>query len=127
MTFRLLVTGSRDWSDGIQIHHEFDCIKSKYGTDVVVAHGGATGADYFAASEASNQGWKVQLYRADWKKYGKAAGPIRNQQMLDEFKPDYVLAFPLRGSVGTVDMMQRVVKAGIPMRVVPPTDDELAL
>ena len=43
--------------------------------------------------------------RADWEKHGKAAGAIRNQQMLDDYHPDAVIAFP--GGRGTADMIKR--------------------
>ena len=49
--------------------------------------------------------------RLDWKKYGKKAGPLRNQQMLEEGKPDLVVAFP--GGNGTADMVRRAKKANI--------------
>lgn len=58
---------------------------------------------------------------ADWNRYGKAAGRIRNQQMLDEGKPDVVIAFvdkPLVESRGTNDMVSRAKKAGLPVYVV---------
>ncbi len=48
---------------------------------------------------------------ADWDKFGKGAGPIRNQQMIDEGKPDLVVAFP--GGTGTADMVKRAKKHGI--------------
>lgn len=47
-------------------------------------------------------------------KYGKSAGPIRNQTMLDDGKPDLVLAFP--GGRGTADMVAKAEKHGIPVR-----------
>lgn len=74
-------------------------------------HGGASGADIGAARWAESEGVKVVEYKANWKKHGKAAGPIRNQQMLDEGKPDYVFAFP--GGKGTADMVRRAEHAGI--------------
>lgn len=56
--------------------------------------------------------WCVfQEFPPDWDKYGNAAGPIRNQQMLDEGKPDLVVAFP--GGRGTADMVNKARKAGI--------------
>lgn len=48
---------------------------------------------------------------ADWSKYGKAAGPMRNQKMLDEYKPDLVVALP--GGRGTADMVSRARVAGV--------------
>lgn len=62
----------------------------------------------------------VEKYPADWEKYGKVAGPIRNQQMLDEGKPDVVYAFTddLSNSRGTADMCRRANKAGVPVYVI---------
>lgn len=62
---------------------------------------------------ATARGLQVQTYPADWKRLGRKAGPLRNQQMLDEFKPELVLAFP--GGRGTEDMMARAVRAGVPV------------
>lgn len=56
-------------------------------------------------------------FPADWVTLGKAAGPIRNQQMLDEAKPDWVVAFP--GGNGTADMVRRARKAGVKIVEVP--------
>lgn len=61
-----------------------------------------------------------ERYPADWEKHGKAAGPIRNQQMLTEGKPDIVVAFSdnLSNSKGTADMCRRAHKAGLPVYVI---------
>lgn len=77
-------------------------------------HGGARGADEGAADWGKSEpGVTVVAYPADWKKHGKAAGPIRNQRMIDEGKPDVVIAFP--GGRGTADMIRRAEAAGIPV------------
>lgn len=76
-----------------------------------IIHGGARGADEGAARWAASEHVKVLAYPADWKKHGKAAGPIRNQRMIDEAKPDIVVAFP--GGRGTADMIRRAEAAGI--------------
>lgn len=73
--------------------------------------GGARGADRSAAECARGLGIKVVTVPADWRTHGKAAGPIRNQRMIDDFKPDLVLAFP--GGRGTADMVSRARAAGI--------------
>ena len=57
------------------------------------------------------------VYEAQWDKYGKAAGAIRNQQMLDEGKPELVVAFP--GGRGTEDMVNRAKKAGLGICLIP--------
>ena len=51
------------------------------------------------------------VFPAEWDKYGVSAGPIRNQKMIDEGKPDLVFAFP--GGRGTTDMIRRAAVAGI--------------
>ena len=58
----------------------------------------------------------VSIYPADWDKHGKAAGPIRNKQMIDEGKPDLVIAFP--GGRGTAGAVRLAKFAGVTVRVV---------
>jgi len=53
----------------------------------------------------------IRSFPADWEKDGLAAGPMRNQRMLDEGKPDLVIAFP--GGRGTADMVQRAKAAHV--------------
>jgi hypothetical protein len=68
-----------------------------------------------AGKWAESQGVTVEAYPADWKKHGRAAGPIRNQRMLDE-NPDILVAFP--GGKGTADMVARARKASLTVIVV---------
>lgn len=75
-----------------------------------IIHGGAEGGDHGAALFCRRNGFPETMYPAQWKLYGDGAGPIRNQQMLDESKPDIVLAFP--GGDGTDDMVRRSKSAG---------------
>jgi predicted Rossmann-fold nucleotide-binding protein len=77
----------------------------------LIIHGGASGADSLADEWAASHSRVRRVFKADWKKYGKSAGPIRNQKMLDEAKPDVVVAFP--GGKGTADMVNRAKKIGI--------------
>lgn len=92
-----------------------DRISTEEGFDekqpITVISGGARGADFLARCYAKYCGWEYQEFLADWKKYKAAAGPIRNQWMLDEGKPDLVIAFP--GGKGTADMVSRARKAGV--------------
>jgi len=53
----------------------------------------------------------VVPYKADWHLHGKAAGPKRNQRMLDHGRPKRVIAFP--GGKGTADMVDRARVAGV--------------
>lgn len=84
----------------------------------VIMHGDAEGADKIGGSVAEKLGFKVVAVAADWHKFGKRAGPIRNQKMLNE-KPDLCLAFhvDIKNSRGTRDMVERCQQAGIPVEV----------
>jgi hypothetical protein len=112
---RLLVCGSRDWTDGEMIFRELSALP-----DVeVVIEGEAPGADSLARRAAEQLGIPVLPFPADWEKHGRAAGPLRNQLMLDGGKPDLVLAFSedLNSSRGTADTVARARRAGIPVRL----------
>jgi predicted Rossmann-fold nucleotide-binding protein len=77
----------------------------------VVIHGGARGADRAAGEWALKRGIPIQRFPADWDRYGKAAGHLRNTQMLVEGNPDLVIAFP--GGVGTADMVRQAGEHGV--------------
>ena len=113
---RLLICGSRDWTDGDLILRGLSALR---GVDVVM-EGEAPGADTLARRAAEHLGIPVLPFPADWEKYGHAAGPIRNQRMLDEGKPDLILAFVdgLDTSRGTADMVSRARLAGVEVRVI---------
>lgn len=103
---KVLVTGGRDYNDPACVYRYLTQLAPK-----VIVHGHATGADALADTWALHYAVEVRRYPADWKAHGRAAGPIRNQQMLDVEKPDVVLAFP--GGRGTADMVRRAKAAGI--------------
>jgi hypothetical protein len=86
----------------------------------VVIEGEARGADQLCRKEAVLRGIEVLRFPAQWERYGRGAGPIRNQQMLDEGQPDMVVAFhpDLARSKGTADMVKRAEAAGIPCEVI---------
>lgn len=119
---RWLVCGGRDHADPQALFAALGEIARQYGKhpDWVIA-GGAKGADTAAHDWATVFGIPCRVFRADWAKYGKGAGPIRNQQMLDEGKPDLVIAFPtgrLAESKGTKSMVTKAVIARVPVVVV---------
>lgn len=110
---RILVTGGRDYDNLIAVAKAFDDTPDR----CVVIQGGAKGADALAREVAAHHDFAVETYEADWGAHGRAAGPIRNQRMLDEGKPDVVFAFP--GGRGTADMVRRAQRAGIAVRFFP--------
>lgn len=76
-----------------------------------LAHGNARGADALAKEWAHRVGVPEKSYPAAWVSHGKAAGPLRNQWMLEDFAPHAVVSFP--GGVGTRDMCRRAKAAGV--------------
>lgn len=120
MSFRILVTGSRGWTDDQAIVDAMLDLKNWHPfvwEDVVIVHGACpTGADYLVNLWANNVGIKTEKHPADWKKYGRAAGPKRNQQMVD-LGADVVLAFRNPGSRGTQDCINRAIKAGLNVKI----------
>jgi YspA, cpYpsA-related SLOG family len=107
---RLLICGSRDWTDEAPIRKALERAKPH-----VVLHGGASGADTLAGRLATEMDLAVLVFRADWS-VGRAAGVIRNQRMLDVGRPDWVIAFAddLMTSRGTRDMVERAVEFEVP-------------
>lgn len=85
-------------------------LRGLIGPDMVVVEGGAKGADKLANLWAKHAGLRYETFPADWKAHGKAAGPIRNQQML-EAGVDLCVHFP--GGRGTADMVRRCNEAGV--------------
>lgn len=77
----------------------------------IVIHGDADGADRLSGRWAESRGIPVRAFPADWDTYRRAAGPIRNKQMLDEGVPNLVVAFP--GGRGTANMVFQSRNAGV--------------
>lgn len=86
---------------------------------VSVIHGGAMGADYYAGKACQELKLPCEVFKADWVKYGKAAGPIRNKQMLDKLMTSgsnkIVLAFHdnINNSKGTKNTITQAKNLGI--------------
>lgn len=81
-----------------------------------IIEGGASGADRHARQWAAEHDVPWDEYVADWIKYGKGAGPIRNAQMIAGGKPDHVVAFiATPPTPGTANMVRQAKKAGLPV------------
>lgn len=108
---RVLVCGGRAFNDPLTIGSWLGGIHKNNGPITLLIEGGASGADFLARKFAKFQGIPVKTFSADWGRHGKSAGPRRNKQMLDEGKPDLVVAFP--GGNGTANMVEQARAAGI--------------
>lgn len=103
MARRILVTGSRHWTDRQAIR---EALASVWHPEAVLVHGAAPGADTLAAACWSHWGGRVEAWPARWRTEGRAAGPLRNRRMVAA-GADLCLAFPLPGSTGTRPLAQR--------------------
>jgi hypothetical protein len=112
----VLCCGDRDWTDSAAIAAEF----ARRPEITTVVHGACRGADLLCADAAVAARCVVISEPADWTRYGRAAGPIRNQRMLDLYPIDLVLAFHanLAASRGTADMVNRARRRGVPVIVI---------
>lgn len=121
----VLVCGGRDFGDRQFVYDTLDELDQREEITCIV-HGGATGADAHADGWAMSRGRVATRYPVqdwEWRSHGKRAGAMRNQRMLDEGKPDMVVAFP--GGRGTADMVRRAKRAGV--SVVEPRKGQLEL
>jgi len=107
----VLIAGGRAYQDRDLLEHTLDHLHVARGPFTQVIHGGARGADRLAGEWATRRHIAIRQFPAQWNKNGRAAGPIGNQQMLDEGKPDLVIAFP--GGRGTADMVRRAHAADV--------------
>ncbi len=106
----VLVTGGRDYDDARAVSRALTA--AWYSCDGMrVIHGAARGADTLADEWCTANNVSVTQYPADWKQHGKAAGMIRNVEMLERGKPDLVIAFP--GGRGTAGCVREARKRGI--------------
>ena len=117
MEKRIVVAGCRNYYnyEEANVFIEY-CIKKNCPNDtVILLSGGCRGADALGERYAKENGLSVEYYPAEWEKYGKAAGPIRNQIMVDNC--DYVVCFWDNKSKGTKSLINYTKKTGKPLFV----------
>lgn len=115
----VIVTGSREWADSEAVWDALYRARRESGIDLLV-HGGAKGADSIAGWWASWNEVQVQVYPADWERYGKSAGMRRNMEMLKDHPGALVIACPLPGGKGTQAMMALALRMGHSVTLVSP-------
>lgn len=114
---RILVTGSRDLTDVDLVHDALSEAFEQADDDVTIVHGGARGADRMAGEWVKlmrRYGVREEVHNADWHRYGRGAGPKRNEEMVAA-GADVVLAFRKLTSenIGTNDCVRRAKLAGL--------------
>ena len=125
---RIVVTGGRDFDRMDIVDAALGAVHRKHGITLLI-EGDALGADRLCRNWAKERGIHFKSFPADWtdlshpdaiiktrrdgKKYDAMAGPRRNQQMIDEGKPEAAVAFS--GGQGTADMVSRLKLCEIPV------------
>ncbi len=111
MKIKIAVGGCRDFGD---IEYIFKCldeyIKELCDEEIIIISGHCSGVDAAAEKYAELRGIKTLLFPAEWKKYGKAAGPVRNKQIVEA--ADAVIAFWDGKSRGTKSLIDLAKKSG---------------
>lgn len=98
----VIVTGGRDYDDWAMVQEVLNLF------DIgLLIQGGASGADSDAKEYARLNNIECVTVAADWNKHGKAAGPIRNKEMLLKYPNAIVVAFP--GGAGTANCVKTAV------------------
>lgn len=119
---RLIVSGGRYFNDVALLWRTLDEIHKETSVRLLVegasddVTGPYIGADFWAHEWALARQVPCIRERAEWKKLGKAAGPIRNGNMIRGYLPNRLIAFP--GGPGTANMISQAEKAGIAVQIV---------
>jgi hypothetical protein len=117
--YRILVTGSCKFTSYRMVSTAMleAVADAPPGAEIVIVTGNATGADTLAQRVAIHMLWRRETHQARWNWYGKRAGPVNNQEMVDAGAA-VCLAFFREGASnrGTTDCAECADEAGIPVR-----------
>lgn len=113
--FRVIIAGGRDFNDYLLLRETMDNLLQNITEEIVVVCGQARGADTLGEQYAKERGYRVDYYPADWKRYGKRAGYLRNEQMAQN--ADALVAFWDGKSRGTKLMIELAKQYGLKVRV----------
>ena len=115
---RFIVAGSRDFNDYELLKSEMDAILRFYDikTEVTIISGGCRGADALGERYARENGIPLEIFEAEWDKYGRAAGPIRNEKMVEY--SNAVICFWDNKSRGTFSLIKLANKHKKPIKII---------
>ena len=117
MTKRIVIAGCRDYNNYDEAKKYIDsCLSNiRKENNIIIVSGCASGADAIGERYAKENGFEVEKHPADWKKYGKSAGPKRNEQMAKVC--DFVICFWDYQSKGTKSMIDYAKMYNKPIRI----------
>ena len=113
--FRVIIAGTRDFNDYDLLSKHADQMLSNVADEIEIVSGGAKGADALGERYAQQKGYSVKRFPADWAKYGRRAGPMRNAEMAKY--ADALIAYWDGKSKGTKSMIDLATKEGLKVRV----------
>lgn len=118
MIKRVVIAGCRYYQNYEQAKQYIErCLcRLKREHTIIILSGGCTGADKLGERYATEMGLAVERYTANWEKYGKSAGPRRNEEMARQC--DYVICFWDGKSRGTRSMIACATALGKPIRII---------
>ena len=102
---KVAIVGSRNFTDYIQFKEIVDNYISEIGDVDMIISGGCSGVDSMAEKYADEHHIAIKIFPANWTKYGKRAGPIRNTEIVNDCT--HLLALPSKSSVGTKDSINK--------------------
>lgn len=114
---KILICGGRHFCDYALLESIADnVVKEQFFSEIEIVSGHCIGADRMGEEYAKRRNYALKIFPAEWKKYGKRAGPIRNKQMIDyiaEFENKIVIAFTSPNTKGTKNTIALAKKANI--------------
>ncbi|MCP6682939.1 DUF2493 domain-containing protein [Bacillus nakamurai] len=114
---KVVVAGGRDFNDYDLLRCKLDsALRNRQNEKIVIVSGKARGADSLGERYARERGYEISEHPADWDKFGKAAGYIRNKEMAEE--ADALMAFWDGKSRGTKHMIDLAKKNGLKIAIV---------
>lgn len=113
---KLIVCGSRNFYNKELAFFTLDSILLSINRQIIITSGGAEGADHLGELYAKKLSIPLEIYKADWNKHGKAAGPIRNEEMAKV--ATHCLAFHMNNSRGTKNMIDLALQYGLWTKVI---------
>lgn len=117
MILKVVIAGCRDYSNYDEAKEYIDfCLKNiRSENKIVIISGCASGADALGERYALENGFEIEKFPAEWEKYGRSAGPIRNGKMAET--ADYVICFWDGKSRGTRNMIESAKKHGKEIKI----------
>lgn len=117
MTYKIVIGGCRAFTNYRLFCEYVDlCLArlARHGTICIIS-GHCSGTDKMGERYAAERGYEVEIYPADWERFGRSAGPIRNREMVDA--ADCVIAFWDGVSPGTASLIDYAKSQNKPLRV----------